>query len=279
MNIFPSIQLKSLLLLLLGAALIPATASGQETPVETLFFDGLEAFEPAVMRISRLQLLDPHVFAEVVVCVDVTTTFNDNIDASINTDGDGDGFLDASPLLLMEPFAPPESGRLAQGEGVCTVPISSSECAIAIAGAPSPFEARDSGVCRGPLAGTTSGYTPPVPTIGGPCFTDPIADRNQMLSGVTLSLLDAVSAGTYAPASPDRIDAGLLRGFVREVDAENTLIPAEIPVLGGQPLASLLPGGAGNCAAGDDRDTLEGEPGWWFYLAFDAERVPEPGGQ
>lgn len=276
MNISPSIRLKSLLPLLLGAALIPAPAYGQETPVETLFFDGLEDFRPAVMRISRLQLLDPHVFTEVVVCADVTSFFNDNIDSNINTDGDGDGFLDSSPLLLMEPFAPPESGRLAQGEGVCTAPISSTECAIAIAGAPTPFEAHDTGVCRGPLAGTTSGYTPPVPTINGPCFTDPVADRDQMLSGVTLTLLDAVLAGTYTPATPDRIDAGLLRGFVREVDAENTLIPAEIPVVGGLPLAALLPGGTGNCAAGDDRDTFNGEPGWWLYLAFDAERVPVP---
>ena len=101
-------------------------------------------------------------------------------------------------------------------------------------------------------------------------------DRQQALGGVALTLLDAVVAGTYAPTSPDRIDSGLLRGFVREVDAENTLIPTDVPVIGGLPLAAVLPGGAGNCAAGDDRDTLDGELGWWFYLAFESERAPAP---
>ncbi len=268
---------KAPLTLLLGASLAWAPALAQEAPVEMVFLDGLEAFEPAVMRVSRLELLDPHVFAEVIICADVTSTFNDNIDASINTDGNGDGFLDSSPLLLMQPFAPPESGRLAAGEGVCSAPISSTECGIVTADRPAPFEARDAATCRGSLTGTTSGYTPPVPTIDGPCFTDRSGDRLQVLGGIALTLLDAVVAGSYTPASPDRIDSGLLRGFVRELDAEATLIPAGTPVIGGLPLAALLPGGAGNCAAGDDRDTLDGEPGWWFYLAFEAERAPAPG--
>ncbi|MGB0514427.1 MAG: hypothetical protein ACPGJE_06270, partial [Wenzhouxiangellaceae bacterium] len=241
MKISAPLRMKSLHGLLLGAALTGAPAFAQETPVETLFFDGLEAFEPAVMRISRLELLDPHVFANVILCTDVTATFNDNIDASINADGDGDGVLDSSPLLLMEPFAPPQSGRLAQGEGVCTDPVGTTECGIATAGEPAPFEARDAGVCRGPLAGTTSGYTPPVPTIGGPCFTDRPGDRQQALAGIALTLLDAVVAGSYTPANPNRIDSGLLRGFVRETDAETTLIPSEVPVIGGLPLAALLP--------------------------------------
>jgi len=49
-----------------------------------------------------------------------------------------------------------------------------------------------------------------------------------------------------------------------------------VPLIGGQPLSALLPGGAGNCAAGDDRDMLNGEPGWWFYFAIEAERVAAP---
>ena len=276
MNIFPSLRLKSLPPLMLGAALASAPVPAQETPVETLFFDGLEAFEPAVMRISRLELLDPHIFADVFLCADVTETFNSETNAGLNGDADGDGFLDASPLLLMEPFAPPRSGRLAQGEGACTAPAETTACGVVTAGAPAPFEPRETAVCRGPLAGTTSGYMPPVPTIGGPCFTDRPGDRQQALGGVTLTLLDAVVAGAYAPTSPDQIGSGLLRGFVREVDAENALIPADVPVIGGLPLAAVLPGGVGNCAAGDDRDTLDGEPGWWFYLSFDAERAPTP---
>jgi len=67
-----------------------------------------------------------------------------------------------------------------------------------------------------------------------------------------------------------------LRGFVREIDADQILIPPDVPLIGGQPLSALLPGGAGNCAAGDDRDMLNGEPGWWFYFAIEAERVAAP---
>lgn len=276
MNVLPPLRLEFPLPLLLCTALASAPGLAQEAPVETLFADGLEAFEPELMRISRLELLDPHVFAGVIICTDVTSAFNDNIDAGINSDGDGDGFLDSSPLLLMEPFSPPQAGRLAAGEGVCSAPVSSTGCSVVTADSPVPFEARDVAVCRGPLAGTTGGYAPPVPTIDGPCFTDRSGDRLQMLGGIALTLLDQVVAGSYTPASPERIDSGLLRGFVREADAETAVIPGDVPLIGGLPLAALLPGGAGNCAAGDDRDTFNGESGWWFYLAFEAERVAGP---
>ena len=64
-----------------------------------------------------------------------------------------------------------------------------------------------------------------------------------------------------------------MRGFVSETDADNTILPAGLPIIGGLPLSALLPGGTGNCAAHDDRDMLEGVRGWWFYLNFSAERI------
>jgi hypothetical protein len=50
-----------------------------------------------------------------------------------------------------------------------------------------------------------------------------------------------------------------------------------VPIVGGQPLSSVLPGGAGNCAAGDDRDVLDAVTGWWFYLNYPADEVPYQG--
>ncbi len=48
---------------------------------------------------------------------------------------------------------------------------------------------------------------------------------------------------------------GLMRGFLSEAEAATVLLPATLPIVGGQPITVLLPGGAGNCAAHDDRDT------------------------
>ncbi len=258
--------------LLLGLALTERVEA-QELPVERLFEDGLETFAPDTLRLSRLELRDPHLFALVIICADVTSALNDQIDASINSDDDGDGFLDASPLLLMEPFAPPLQGRLAQVAGVCTAPASNAVCVPAGSAPARPFEPRESALCRAELPGTISGYLPPVPSIVGPCFTDSPQSAQQSLNGLVLDLRQATIAGSYTPAAPNRIEAGLLRGFIREADADQILIPPEVPLIGGQPLSALLPGGAGNCAAGDDRDVLDGEAGWWFYFAIEAERV------
>ena len=41
----------------------------------------------------------------------------------------------------------------------------------------------------------------------------------------------------------------------------------------GQPLSILFPGGTGNCAVDDDRDTYEAVFGWWVYLNFPADPV------
>ena len=64
-----------------------------------------------------------------------------------------------------------------------------------------------------------------------------------------------------------------MRGFISETDANNTILPASFPLVGGRPLSSLLPGGTGNCASYDDRDLQGGVFGWWFYLNFPAAAV------
>ena len=52
------------------------------------------------------------------------------------------------------------------------------------------------------------------------------------------------------------------------------LAPADLPLVGGRPVSSLLAGGTGNCASSSDKDRLDGVPGWWFYLNFTAQQVP-----
>ena len=66
---------------------------------------------------------------------------------------------------------------------------------------------------------------------------------------------------------------GLLRGFISETDADNTIMPASLPLVGGQPLSALLAGGTNNCAPHSDIDINQGVSGWWFYLNFSAVRL------
>lgn len=245
----------------------------QEITFDRLFIDGMEPFQGDIMRISPLQLRDPHLFADVIVCIDVTSDFNDQINLNINQDNDADGLLDASPLLLMEPFAPPQAGQLAQADGACTAPVAGTRCSILLPAQASPFAVAAEGLCRAALPATSSDYQPPVPTIAAPCFSDRPTSRSISLDGLQLALQEAVVSGSYDTTAPTAINAGMLRGFVTETAAEAILIPADVPIIGAQPLASLLPGGAGNCATGDDRDILNGESGWWFYFSYQAERA------
>jgi hypothetical protein len=89
-------------------------------------------------------------------------------------------------------------------------------------------------------------------------------------------LTEARVGATYVGNPATNMVNGLLEGFISEADAEATIIPATIPVVGGQSLAAILPGGMGNCSTGDDRDLgPDGVTmGWWLYFNFTATQVP-----
>jgi len=85
-----------------------------------------------------------------------------------------------------------------------------------------------------------------------------------------LPLSDAIIAAQYS--GDDDLLQGTIRGFLSAADAEATILPMDLPVVGGNPISAILKGGAGSSilCSGDDTD---GE-GWWFYVDFVAERVP-----
>jgi hypothetical protein len=97
------------------------------------------------------------------------------------------------------------------------------------------------------------------------------------LGGTLVPLSDATVAATFTGAPPTGMVDGVLRGFLRETDADAVLIDPSIPFIGGQPLSSILPGGTNCCATHDDRDQLDGVSGWWMYLELTAEVVPWTG--
>ena len=108
----------------------------------------------------------------------------------------------------------------------------------------------------------------------GPCFVSPTGQITLTLGGIPVTLRNARVAATFNTTPATALSNGLLIGFLTEADADATISPAGVPLVGGQPLSRVLPGGTGNCAAVSDKDNLDGNtPGWWFYLNFPAARV------
>ncbi len=243
-------------------------------------------------RHSLLALRDPHVFVDLPIfgCFDFTDTdlplgagpsLNSQLATSIATDGDADGLLDLSTLLLFRPYDAAASAlRVDNGPGACLAPPAALSCDLDPATVPQTvaYDGQAAGQCLAADAGTTSGYTPAVPTVTGPCFVTTGRDAVADFAGVPVLLRGLqVAASPVGGPAPTGFVGGLQRGFLSQADADLILLPATVPIVGGQPVSILFPGGAGNCAAGDDRDTFMGELGWWFYFEFASDSVTYTG--
>jgi hypothetical protein len=183
-------------------------------------------------------------------------------------------------LLQFRPFDPLALGlRLDFGQGLCTAPVAGTSCAPDPALVPRtvPYDGVAAGGCLAPVAGTTSGYTPAVGSPGPPCFRSRATNHSLPFGDFVLPLRSVQLSAMLVGSPTSDLDGGLMMGFLREADAAQVLIPADVPLVGGQPITILLPGGAGACASGDDRDTHEGQSGWWFYWNFEATTVPFTG--
>lgn len=289
------------LLLACVACVLPAA----RTNAQAVFADGFESGntlawqsfgEPPLLpadsfRLATLLLRDPHVFVDIPIfgCYDFTDnalplglgpSLNTQLATAITTDDDGDGFLDFSLMLLGRPLSPTAADfRLDTARGLCPAPAPPGTCALDPAEVPQThrYSSLASGLCLDVLPGTTSGYSPAPTPPAASCFVT--VARNLGISTATLPLqLQAVqAAATFVGDPATNLAPGLLRGFLSEAVANAVLLPADIPVVGGQPLSILLPGGQGNCANHDARDTFAGEPGWWFYFNFSANPTPWTG--
>lgn len=245
---------------------------------------------PEPFRFADLDLRDPHTFVTIDIgiplCVDATdengfgASVNGNIETAITTDGDGDLLLDLSLLLLFRPLDTlGQDLRLDLAQGRCSAPIEITACDPEPVVQPlvTSYDGFDVGTCLTTLAGTTSGYTPGIDEPVAPCFVTAPQTLTVDFLGIPLELVDAQLAGSWSGMPEDAVESGLLFGFLSETDADAILIPAEIPLVGGLPLSSLFPGGTGNCAAGDDRDTHQEVVGWWLYFNYRADSVPFSG--
>jgi hypothetical protein len=233
---------------------------------------------PTAFRFVDLDLRDPHTSIRFLGCRDITDTpllgfsVNGQIATSLGTDADGDGNLDFSPLVVFRPLDQSAATNPVDVlTGACTAAEPSS-CSVGDA-TPTPLTATNTatGVCLGTLDGTTSGYTPAITTPTDNCFATDAGTLHLTLASIPVTLSNAQVAAVYDAVPATGMVNGLLRGFISETDANNTTLPPDLPLVGGKPLSSLLAGGTGNCASTSDKDTLDGVPGWWFYLNFTAQ--------
>lgn len=215
---------------------------------------------------TSINLADPHVFA--LGSLDVTETVNGMLIDALTADGDDplDGLLDLSVVIVFDPLDPDAASSPAEIVFAdCTAPLADTTCSRTATSTVLPGTATNGdAACMAPTDGTTSGYAPPVGVPGGRCFATTSADFDLALGDITIPLLDGRVAARYAG---DQLVEGLVAGFLTQAAAEATVVPADIPVVGGQPVASLL-------KAADMDTGPGGEAGWYFYLNYTAETVP-----
>ncbi len=261
-----------------------------ESVPDWFFSDGLEFVMPsALIRTTSLKIRDPHFFAPVfppIVCPDFTdndiagqpgSAVNNQINLTLTTDSDSDGFLDSNPLWIFQnPLTGPQIRRIDTADGQCSAPLAGTTCSFPTATTADTYTVISTGAdsCFSPIAATTGGYTPSVASVSPPCWLGAAkAQASLNFNGVAVPLF-GVRMGGAVTAADGPIGRVMMRGFLRESDADATLLPAALPLVGGRPISVLLKGGTGSCATGSDKDVLDGVTGWWFYTEQTITSVP-----
>jgi len=232
---------------------------------------------PAGFRIVSLALMDPHLFLRPHGCSDALSgdlSVNVQINKQLNTDSDGDGNYDLSPVIAFQPLDPDAPGTTVELVFAgCTIPTQSPTVCSG-AGAKRYRAAAvnmRTGECLGVLTGTTnSTYVGKINTPSAGCFATDSQTIVISLAGIELTLYDARIAAVYDGDPVAALTSGLIRGFVTEEDAE----AVELKIPGAKSLAALLPGGRKNCARHSDQDICPGgAAGWYFYLNYTAVKT------
>jgi cysteine-rich repeat protein len=222
--------------------------------------------EPRAFRTTTLTIQEPHFF----FVVDITNNVNTELRNALTMDGDmpADGLVDLSPIVYFDPLDQAAmTTPMSVDFGDCTMPLSSTRCMGS--GMPTTATATNltTGTCLRPIAGTFPtgrGINAPA----APCFSsNAVTALTIDLGGTIIRLRNAQIGAQYVGSPATRLATGLIMGFLTEADAMATTLPADIAIVGGRTIASLL--------RRADRDTLaDGTVGWWFYLNYTGDLVP-----
>jgi uncharacterized membrane protein len=253
---------------------------------------GLQAF-----RFTSMHIRDPHFYADLPIlgCNDITdsvplgaaASINEQFNDAIGEDGNDDGLLDLSLVLLFDPLDQSDgaSGNTEFTVGDCTAPAASTECSQQDGFDPitAAYMVMQTGTCHeaDPSHLSSANYTPAPGVTMGPCFHAGPTDISVETESLGLPLQDAEIAATFDGNPAQAFISGTMRGFLTQEAAEQIELPASVQdSLDVMYVSQLLPGGCGpdasgpgsgcNCAGHDDKDG----DGWWFYVDFTAELVP-----
>jgi hypothetical protein len=275
----------------------PAADAGASTP-------------PTGFRITNLDLVSPRVVVVPLIgCADVTQmpvagfSVNDSLDTAIRPVSAGGGATYSLHVVnVFRPLAPeaPTSGLDIHLNAACMESPTPDAC---MAGAMPDFvrtvaNSRATGSCFAPVAadvntraGTPAAYAPTVNSVAGPCFVTDEGLLTVTLSGIAIPLTRARVSASYSGSPVTGLVTGVVTGFLSERAAADVILPATLPLVGGDSLYQHLQAGgrtttntagrsiASGCNVGrgaveDDADTLpDGTRGFWFFLNFQAERV------
>lgn len=221
-------------------------------------------------RFNSLDLVDPHMYADLVG--DITNTVNDQFNDGLNMDAadDKDEFLDLGLVLAFRPLdtSAGYSGDVDFANADCVAP-DGLMCGLQAGSMayPTTFDNVGDGAClEADPAHLTPDYDMPVGPVGdgmGACFTTAPTNIELVTSSVTIPLSMAQVSAKYVGTG--NLVQGLVRGFITNEVADNTIVDAGI--ING-PLSDFL--------QPEDRD--DGDAGWWFYLEFTALAVDWTGG-
>jgi hypothetical protein len=227
----------------------------------------------ATFRFDTLQLVEPHLFAGDGSGnqMDVTPVFNQLLAAALHNDDTGDGYADIWLVLAFDAALPLEdvSGDVVFANALCPVDDNNDRPCVAVGSA-----AAVRPDVRGPPAGSVlepdpDRFADPANApdkVESSCFSTPEADVDvEIVMGKSSIPLRNVEIAAYLVGDPaDALEGGLMRGFVTEADAANTVISAgkQEYILGDLLRAEDMDGGS----------VLE--PGWYFYVTFTALPTP-----
>lgn len=274
------------------------------------------AMPPTGFRVTSLRLISPRVVAQIPLggCQDITdncaTVFggcvadgvNTQLRNAINPMSTSGGTYSLHLVNLFRPLNPASATTPAELHlnAACMEAPTPDSCAPD-ATMPDVVSSiannQSAGTCFMPVAadvntraGSPAMYTPTANTVSAPCF---VSDETMLvvtLSGISIPLERARIAATYSGSPANRLISGIVTGFLSDRAAADVLLPASLPVVGGDPLYEHLQAGnrsttnamgmtvADGCNVGggtseDDGDMNGTTRGFWFFLNFTADLV------
>jgi hypothetical protein len=228
--------------------------------------------DPRVFRMNQLVLVDPHTVAHTrvyialllgncTICRDITyadiqqrcqvflTTqtldlpgLNPALNALVTEDGNGDGYLDLSFMIVSDPHVQTHQGRGTGTvtEGLCLA-ADQTDCIpdpAAVNTVTTDYTSLTSGTCLTALPGTTGPVLAQVApnTVTAPCFVSDstVFTISLEFDGQTFAipLSDVRLAGRWVGDPATAISNGLLRGFLPMETADQLNITLNISLVG-----------------------------------------------